>query len=414
MRIYLRRLDQWQARPIPGTEDAGQPLFSPDGNWLGFVTVQGELKKVNLAGGEPVELCESGGGYGATWGPDDTIIFAGIGGGLFRVAASGGEPEQITRLDEEAAEISHRLPHILPNGKAVLFTALRHKNVGLDWKRVQIFAQSLETSERKLLIQEGSDARYVPSGHLVFAREGRLLAVPFDPVRLEVNGPEVPVLDGINHSIYTRNSLWETGVAQFSFSLTGMLAYVPGSVFPEIKSTPVWVDRQGREEPWAWDPRGTMALGVFPLMAGRSCSTTATLQGMSGSNDSGPWQIYARPYPGPGPAVQISTQGGTRPAWSRDGQEIFFRQGGKCYSVGIETDGEHLIPGLPVELFEDRRYRVSTPIRSYDVAPDGRFLHMKVPDEAAMTAITEEFFPTRIRLIQNWFEELKRLVPTDH
>ena len=133
-----------------------------------------------------------------------------------------------------------------------------------------------------------------------------------------------------------------------------------------------------------------------------------------GSNDSGPWQIYARPYPGPGPAVQISTQGGTRPAWSRDGQEIFFRQGGKCYSVGIETDGEHLIPGLPVELFEDRRYRVSTPIRSYDVAPDGRFLHMKVPDEAAMTAITEEFFPTRIRLIQNWFEELKRLVPTDH
>ena len=254
MRIYLRRLDQWQARPIPGTEDAGQPLFSPDGNWLGFVTVQGELKKANLAGGEPVELCESGGGYGATWGPDDTIIFAGIGGGLFRVAASGGEPEQITRLDEEAAEISHRLPHILPNGKAVLFTALRHKNVGLDWKRAQIFAQSLETSERKLLIQEGSDARYVPSGHLVFAREGRLLAVPFDPVRLEVNGPEVPVLDGINHSIYTRNSLWETGVAQFSFSLTGMLAYVPGSVFPEIKSTPVWVDRQGREEPLGVGP----------------------------------------------------------------------------------------------------------------------------------------------------------------
>ncbi len=248
-KIYLRRLDQWQARPIPGTENADQPFFSPDGNWLGFVTRRGELKKVNLAGGDPVKLCQSGAPYGATWGPDDTIIFARCCSGLFRVAASGGEPEQITSLDEEAAEVSHRLPHILPNGKAVLFTALPYKVAGLDWKRAHIFVQSLETSERKLLIQGGSDARYVPSGHLAFAREGRLLAVPFDPVRLEVNGPEVPVLDGINHSIYGGNSLRETGVAQFSFSQIGMLAHVAGSVFPELKRNPVWVDRQGREEP---------------------------------------------------------------------------------------------------------------------------------------------------------------------
>ncbi len=135
-----------------------------------------------------------------------------------------------------------------------------------------------------------------------------------------------------------------------------------------------------------------------------------------GSNESGTVEIYVRPYPGPGIAIQISTQGGTSPAWSRDGREIFFRQGEKFqekfYSVGIEADGERLIPGLPVELFEGR-YSAAGPVRAYDVAPDGRFLLMKPPDEGALKAITEEFFPTRIRLVQNWFEELERLAPTD-
>ena len=542
-RIYLRRLDQWQARPIPGTEDAAQPFFSPDGNWLGFGNSEG-LKKVNLAGGDPVELCKCDASYGASWGPDGTIIFAAGFSGLFRISSSGGKPEEITSLDEGAGEISHRLPHILPNGKAVLFTATRHKYVNLDWKRAQIFAHSLETSERKLLIEGGSDARYIPTGHLVFAREGRLLAVPFDLVRLEVNGPAVPVLDGINHSIYSGHVLRETGVAQFSFPQTGMLAYVPGSVFPERKFTPVWVDRQGREEPLGVDPRTYLAghvssdgrqillnhqypprdVWLFDLDRqtlrrqtfegnhtraiwgpgpeyftvdsdregpvhlyikkvnsgpgeverlenaslewrrasswspdGERLAFISTEEG-SGfdikilsregkvepflqtrfweawpefspdgrwivycSNESrryeptaGRNEIYVRPYDrGPGTAVQISTQGGLSPAWSRDGQEIFFRRGGAFYSVRVDVAGMRLKADLPVKLFEGL-YIGTDPVRSYDVAPDGRFLLMKPPDEAARTALIEEFFPTRIRLVQNWFEELKRLVPTDH
>ncbi len=75
-RIYLHHLDQWQSRPIPGTEDVTQPFFSPDGNWLGFVTQREELKKVNLSGAEPVELCQCQASFGASWGPDDRIIFA--------------------------------------------------------------------------------------------------------------------------------------------------------------------------------------------------------------------------------------------------------------------------------------------------------------------------------------------------
>ncbi len=537
--IHVRRLDQWQSRPIPGTEDSTQPFFSPDGSWLGHISESGErltlLRKVNLSGGEPVELCECDASFGASWAADDTIIFAGPTGGLFRVSASGGEPEQMTQLDEAAREMSHRLPHAVSEVKAVLFT-VRYDNFQEDWKRTRIFVQSLDTGHRKPLLEGGSDARYVPTGHLVFAREARLLAVPFDLERLEVTGREVPVLDGISHTIYTGLSDRETGAAQFSFSATGLLAYGPGSVFPENPNTPVWVDRQGREEPlgaqpklyfsgrvspdgrrvlltaaypprdvWSFDlDRQTLRRQTFegnhvfaiwgpgeerftvhsdreesialytkkinsgpgeverlatkhedwlyPSSWSRDGQRLAFVAGSGGSGDisiltrggkvepfletkftvgwpefspdgrwilyssdeSGRFEIYVRSYPGPGSAVQISTQGGMRPAWSRDGREIFFRDvetSRRFYSVRIDVDGERLRAGLVVELFE-RSCTGATPVRSYDVAPDGRFLLLCYPDEVGMKARIEEFFPTRIRFIQNWFQELERLAPT--
>ncbi len=534
--IYLHHLDQWQSRPIPGTEDALQPFFSPHGNWLGFIKRR-KLWKVNLSGGGPVELCQCRADYGARWGLDDTIIFGLKEGGLFRVSASGGKPEEITLLDEAAGEVSHRLPHLLPDGKAVLFTVL-HNTGYMNWKRARIFVQSLQTGQRKKLLEGASDAHYVPSGHLVFAREGRLLAVPFDLDRLEVTGPEVPVLDGINHSIYTGHVRRETGAGQFSFSETGMLAYVAGSVYPEGKSTPVWVDRKGREEPlplgveqlkdyatgrvspdgrqvlltdvyppqdvwlfdldrqtlrrqtfegnndcaiWgpgperftlfsdregpamytktfdtgpgklerlakddlgvpvpsSWSRDGQLAFVPLPLEEEQSMDILiVSREGIVepflqtrfeeawpefspdgrwivyASNESGRYEVYVRPYPGPGSSHQISTRGGSRPAWSRDGAEIFYRGPQlEFYSVRIHVAGERLRPGLPVELFEGP-YNAVAPLRSYDVAPDGRFLLIKKPDEAAQRAAIEEFFPTRIRLVQNWFQELERLAPS--
>ncbi len=543
-RIYLRRLDQWQSRPIPGTEDAVQPFFSPDGNWLGYMSLReggrSTLQKVDLSGGEPVDLCQCNAFFGASWGPDDTIVFAAEGGGLFRVSASGGTPEKITQPDEAAGGISHRLPHFLPDGKAVLFT-VPYRTSARDWKRARIFVQSLETGQRKQLLEDASDARYVPTGHLVFAREARLLAVPFDLDRLEVTGPEVPVLDEMSHSIYTGNTFRETGAAQFSFSATGVMAYAPGSVFPETKYTPVWVDRKGREEPvglapnqlklyhmgrvspdgrqvllstlyppqdaWLfdlerktlrrqtfegnhtyaiWGPGseyftvdsdrdGSNAVYTKRLNTGpgeverlsRDDLVIAFLSSWSrdgqrlafggagrgewsmdililtregkvepfletsfeerwpefspngrwivyASDESGRMEVYVRPFPGPGSSEQISTQGGLSPAWSRDGGEIFYRAGPekKFYAVRIDGDDrDRLTPGMPVELFEGP-YDQGGPTRHYDVAPDGRFLVMKSPDEAAVIAGQEGFVPKRIRFIQNWFAELERLAPT--
>ena len=529
-RIYLRRLDQWTQQPIPGTEKGLNPFFSPDGKWLGFGVV-GKLLKVNLslAGGEPEEICNCNAAYGIAWGGDDKIFFSGGNRRISRVSASGGEPEEITQLDEEAREVSHRLPYILPNNRAVLFTALRYRAFFDDEKRAQIFVKSFETGERKLLIEGGSDARYVPTGHVVFARKGRLLAVPFDLESLEVTGPEVPVLDTINHSIYTGHSLRETGVAQFSFSKSGTLAYVAGSVFPEIKRQAVWVDRQGREEPLEVEPRWYLSGRVSPdgrhvLLTGgyppkdvwlfdrnrkllrrqtfegnqsyavwgpgpdhftfgsdregpsalfakkvdsepgeveklqttseslasswdnqrllftvfnRNTGSDISILSSEGmvepflqtrffelypefspdgrwivyvSNQSGRPEVYVSPSTGSGQSVQLSIQGGSSPAWSRDGREVFYRQDRKFFAVKIYINGNRLTADPPTELFGnvESRYAGSGPVRSYDVAPDGRFLVLK-EEGNVRTAATEQHFPTRIRIVQNWFEELKRL-----
>jgi serine/threonine-protein kinase len=538
--IYLRSLDQRQAKAVPGTENGLQPFFSPDGEWLGFVKGN-QLMKVAVAGGEPVALCECGRAFGASWSPDGTIVFVSEESGLWQVSASGGEPDTLTRLDLRSGEQSHRLPHVLPDGTAVLFTALRHKVVNMDWSRARIYAQSLVTGERKLLIEGGSDARFLSTGHLVFAREGKLMAVRFDPNRLEITGSEMPVLEGVSHSIHAGSSILETGVAHFAVSATGILAYVAGSVFPEIKSSVVWVDRQGREESlgvdtksylsvrvsrdgqrvlltehyppsdvwlydlerqvqrrqtfegnhtWAiwgpepnaftvdsdregprflyrktvdsgpgsieklpvdtenlrlssWSPHGRELAVVGhgeqndcdililssedrtePFLHTRYCEHYPEFSPdgrwlVYSSDESGQEEVYVRPYPGPGRAVQISTRGGSSPAWSRDGPEVFYRKvvgsdrtKDAFYSVRLHVDDNRLAPGQPEKLFGGT-YARSFQIRSYDVAPDGRFLLIKGNDESILSAVIEELFPKRIQVVQNWFAELEEKIPRD-
>ena len=243
--LYLQRFDQWHARPVKGTEKGYQPIFSPDGQWLAFITTDPpRLRKVSIDGGQTQTLCECDATFGASWGPQGMIVFAAERGPLQQVSSVGGEPVPLTELLEDKGESGHRLPHFLPDGSAVIFTSVYAYR---DWDLAQITAYSLASGERRLLIQGGSDGRHVDSGHLVFAREGKLLTVGFDPVKLETHGPVTPVLEGINHSIHTGNSAWRTGVANLTVSATGTVAYLKGSVFPEIRTTFVLVDRQGEE-----------------------------------------------------------------------------------------------------------------------------------------------------------------------
>ncbi len=196
--LYLRTFDDLEARPIDGTEDAYEPFFSPDGDWVGFSNVAKELKKVSVRGGTPLTLCECSGLGGGTWLPDGTVIVTdylfGGSSSLFLVPEAGGTPEPLTTHDSESGEVSHLWPHALPGGTAVLFTMTR----GPDVNTSHVAVLSLDTGEQHVVVEGGFNARYVPTGHLVFGRQGALWGVPFDLDRLVTTGPEEVLLQPLS------------------------------------------------------------------------------------------------------------------------------------------------------------------------------------------------------------------------
>ena len=148
-RIYVRPLNQWDPIAIPGTEGGVNPFFSPDGQSLGFRSGT-QLKTVSLAGGTPTVLAENIGTLnGYTWGRNGIIVFGrGFSEGLKSVRQTGGEVEAFTELDPAANEISHRLPHFLPDGSAVLFTVVRYTSITPDWKRAEWSKDVLPEADR--------------------------------------------------------------------------------------------------------------------------------------------------------------------------------------------------------------------------------------------------------------------------
>jgi eukaryotic-like serine/threonine-protein kinase len=232
-RLYVRAMDGLEARPIPGTEGGQNPFFSPDGQRIGFITNGGKLATVSVSGGAPVSLAEVRfpGFSGASWGSQGMVVFAPQESGpVLQISETGGEPKPLTHLEKR--EFGHGDPELLPGSNGVLFTAV----VGTT--ATNLVAQSLKTGEHRVLTSSGRQPRYAPSGHLVYAQGATLMAVPFDPRRLAITGAAVPVVQGI---------LTTGGVAQYSFSSTGSLVYVPGSV-QGAQSRLVWVDRKGAEQ----------------------------------------------------------------------------------------------------------------------------------------------------------------------
>ncbi len=237
--LFLRQLDRLDAVAIPRTEGAHTPFFSPDGKWIGFFA-EGKLKKVSVSGGAPIVLADAPNPRGACWSADDTIIFAPTPESvLWQVSAVGGAPRAVTTLDSAKGETAHHWPGMLPDGKTVLYGA---GPAGSGWDDTEIVAQSLQTGQRRTLHRGGAFPRYVPTGHLVYANAGNLFAAPFDVKRLTLAGDPVSIVDGV----LVNGNLG----AQFSFSGTGSLVYVPSSTEgPDHKL--VWVDRKGASQPLA-------------------------------------------------------------------------------------------------------------------------------------------------------------------
>jgi serine/threonine-protein kinase len=252
-RLYRRTLDRYEAEPISGTEGAFYPFLSPDGQWIGFYH-SGRLRKISIAGGAAVDLCSTGNDIpGASWGTNGRVVFSpGFGKGLHEVSASGGETKQVTAIDRASGEGAHMWPQVLPDGKSVLFTIW---TVG-EWEDARIAVVSLDTGERREIARGGTHARYLPSGHLVYARAGTLLAIPFDLDRLETSGNEVPVLHDLMMSS-------DFGAAFHAVSSTGTLVYLPGGE-RVLQTSVLRVDRRGTAERLIDEPISAAWIDLSP------------------------------------------------------------------------------------------------------------------------------------------------------
>jgi len=240
-RLNLRLLDHLEATTIRGTDGAAPtagraPFFSPDGQWVGF-WAGGQLTKIAVAGGGAVTLCNlDAAPLGADWTSDETILFA-QGNGIWRVSANGGVPEQILKAEDGRRAMS---PQLLPGGRAVLFTLTRQAS----WDEAEIVVQPLDGGPRQS-ITVGTDARYISSGHILYAVRGAILAMPFDVGALKTTGGPVSVVEGV-----ARAPIAQSGAAHFAVSRDGTLVYVTSySSSTDVPRELTWVDRQGREDP---------------------------------------------------------------------------------------------------------------------------------------------------------------------
>jgi serine/threonine-protein kinase len=530
--LIVRALDTLDPRVIDGLGDARGLFVSPDGQWVGFSTVDpNELKKVAVGGGSPATVTAiEGGPRGATWGTDGTIIYAtSAATGLLRVPETGGESTVLTTPDAGRGERDHLWPELLPGGHAVLFTV-----TGDARDESQIAVLDLRTNTQTVLVKGGSDARYVPTGHLVYAARGTLWAVAFDAVRLVAVGTPAPVLEGITTT--------ELGAVDMTLAANGTLVYLTGSVAAANQRSLVWVDRMGHEEPlpapsrtyqfprvspdgtriavnvigsdasdiWVWglseetftrltiDPTpdsypvwtadsqrlvfrsdragtgnlfwqaadgtgeperltegpnlqaasGILADGTQILMTERSQHTgddvmqltlplgsrvssgiaepptpllRTTFQERNAmvspdgqwvayeSDESGQSEVYVRPFPMVDSGRWlVSRGGGTRPLWSRSGLELFYMTPlGSLMGVRVEA-GASWRSSTPARILEGPYFN-GVFGRTYDISTDDRrFLVIKEGDRTEQAGGSSQLV-----VVQNWFEELKRLVPVD-
>jgi hypothetical protein len=241
--LWVRALDQPHGAPLPGTEGAADPFFSSDGQWLGFFA-GGKLKTIAVSGGAPVTVCSAPDARGAVWGADGAILFTPTPySPLESVPAAGGTPRPVTRLNAtpEPDSRSHRWPDLLPDGKHALFNVVDRAGDPLHHSAIAVV--SLATGRYRILIQDGSYPRYLAPGYIVYVVGSDLLVVRFDPSRLRVAGAPVTVLRGVMTELYR-------GGAQFSFSHTGALLYLPaGNQPPPRQARLVWVARDGAVQP---------------------------------------------------------------------------------------------------------------------------------------------------------------------
>jgi serine/threonine-protein kinase len=348
VQLVVRALNELDARPLAGTTDSREPFLSPDGSWVGFFT-RTELRKVSITGGAAITICRVGATpRGASWGLDDTIVFAVADSriGLLSVPAGGGEPKVLTKTKPGKGEFGHAFPFVLPGGRAVLFTILANAT-GAFGENAQVAVLDLKTGQQKTLVRGGSDAVYVDPGYLIYAAAGSLRAVRFDLAHLEVLSDAVPVVEQVLTA--------PTGEANFAISRQGTLVYVPGRAFaPQAAPRSlVWVNRQGREEPIKAPSR---PYGVARLSPD---GTRVALDIRDQSSDIWTWDIARQTLT----ALNLDPGADLSPVWTRDGHRIIWsstRGNGNPNLYWQAADGT----GAPTRLTTDPGTQFPTSVSS--------------------------------------------------
>ncbi|HXV61412.1 MAG TPA: protein kinase [Vicinamibacteria bacterium] len=380
--LRLRSLDEISPKPIPNTEGASAPFFSSDGQWIGF-HADGKIRRVAPDGSQLLSLCEAPGFAGASWGPDDTIIFAGK-EGLYHVAARGGAASLVVAPNSADGEALLGWPRVLPDAKHVLATVLMEGSI-VDDPRARIVVVSLETGERRIVTEAGSNPRYVPTGHVVFGWGGDLYAVGFDVERLTTRGTPLPVVQGVRSDPFIGTD--------FAVSDEGSLVYARAPALGSPASLH-WADRQGRRGPFGEELRRFR----FPRLSpdGR---LLAVAIGAPGRSDIWVYDLNVEP-----PVARRLTSEGNNsvPVWTPDGRELYFTNAGNMMAVATVARGRELSFGTPQALFDG--FLQGGGPRSYDVAPDGRFL--------VVVGDTEVPPRDELVIVLDWFEELERQVPS--
>jgi serine/threonine-protein kinase len=307
--LYVRRRDAIDARLLPGTEEASNPMFSPDGKWLVFFAAS-KLKKMQLDG-TPVAIADAPDARGVDWIGDNTLVYApNATGALYTVPAVGGAPRAITSIDEKARERTHRWPVALPGGRAVLFTVGTYASPD-NYDDCAIDAVILSSGERRRVLEGAAVVRLAP-GHLLFARGAVLSAVPFDADKLTISGTPVQVLQGVNGDT-------TTGASDFALAADGTFAYVPGDSHTGL-NRPVWATRNGATELLElpenlyFDPKISPDGSRVALTIGAGARSGSG----QGSDDVWVYEIARKTL------TRFTFGGGDTPVWSADGSRIYF------------------------------------------------------------------------------------------
>jgi Tol biopolymer transport system component len=424
--LYLRALTDPEAHVVPGTEteDLSNPFFSPDGAWIGYFA-GGELRKVPAAGGAAITLCPAGKPHGAHWASDDTIVF-GQAEGVMRVPASGGTPEWVLRA--APGEAVHG-PQLLPGGDWLL-VAVATETGFLRWDRARILAVPLRGGEQRVLVEGGSEPRWLPTGHLVYALGESLHAVGLDRRTMVVSGGPVALIKRV-HRAASPNV--QPGYASYGVSDRGTLVYLrPEQVAGE--RTLAWIDLEGKVErldlpPAAYvsprlSPDGKRLAVEVDVAVDRSALWLFHLDGtrpigqivLEGNNFDHVWSpdgrriTYATDLgdgismawqPADGGPAEVLTAPDPRVtrrpmAWSAEGPTLIYRESQANKHVGFWT----LVPGQPPRPWREGR---GADLFAADLSPDGRWLAY-ASNESGREEIHVEAFPrggTRLRVTRN-------------